>query len=242
MDYNRVPMNVRRKKDGRAITDLREKIVETDARLRRMFGTPKLRGGDAVEALIGCILSQATTDAQSGAAYDALVNAFPTWEKVRDARPTSIARVIKSSGLANEKTRYIQDALTFIERERGEFNLDFLRDLPTRDARKWLMQMRGVGPKTASIVLLFALKLPVMPVDTHVHRVTRRLGWISERTSAERAHELLEDLTPPKMYYRLHINLIRLGREICRAPTPRCEMCPLTDLCEYYQQKKMPPR
>jgi endonuclease III len=154
---------------------------------------------------------------------------------VRDARVADIARVIYKSGLANDKARYIKHALQFIERERGSIMLDFLNDMPPHDARKWLMQMEGVGPKTASIVLLFALKHPVFPVDTHVHRVTRRLGWISDKTSAERAHEILEKQIPPKLYYRLHINLIRLGREICRAQTPHCEMCPLTDLCAHYK-------
>lgn len=216
--------------------DVRQRILETDARLEKVFGTPQLRGGDPIEALVGCILSQATTDAQSGAAYDALVKKYPTWEQVRATRTSDIARVIKQSGLANEKARYIKNALEFIERERGEFNLDFLREMPVADARKWLTQIHGVGPKTASIVLLFALKMPVMPVDTHVHRVTRRLGWITNKTSADRAHEILEGLVPPKLYYPLHLNLIRLGREICRAQTPRCEMCPLTDICEYYQE------
>lgn len=214
--------------------DLRQRILETNARLEKVFGRPKLRGGDPVEALVGCILSQATTDAQSGAAYDALVKKYPTWGQVRDARASDIARVIKQSGLAKEKARYIKNALEFIERERGEYNLDFLRDMPVADARKWLTQIHGVGPKTASIVLLFALKMPVMPVDTHVHRVTRRLGWISDKTSADKAHGILEGFVPPRLYYPLHINLIRLGREICRAPTPRCEMCPLTDICDYF--------
>lgn len=216
--------------------DTRQRILETNARLEKVFGTPKLRGGDPVEALVGCILSQATTDAQSGAAYDALVKKYPTWNQVHAARESDIARVIKQSGLANEKARYIKNALDFIKRERGAYTLDFLRDMPVADARKWLTQIHGVGPKTASIVLLFALKLPVMPVDTHVHRVTRRLGWISEKTSADKAHEILEGLVPPKLYYPLHLNLIRLGREICRAPTPRCEMCPLTDICDYFHR------
>lgn len=213
---------------------LRDQVLETDARLGQMFGKPRLRGGDPVEALVGCILSQATTDKQSGAAYHALVREFPTWERLRDARLSDIARAIQSCGLSNEKARYIKGALQFIERERGVINLDFLNEMSPQEARKWLMQIHGVGPKTASIVLLFALKHPVFPVDTHVHRVTRRLGWISEKTSAEQAHELLEALVPPKMYYRLHVNLIRLGWEVCRAQNPRHEMCPLKDLCSYY--------
>lgn len=100
------------------------------------------------------------------------------------------------------------------------------------------MQMEGVGPKTASIVLLFAQKRNVFPVDTHVHRVTRRLGWIDEKTSAEQAHQILEGLIPPQRYYAMHINLIRLGREICHARNPRCEICPLKDLCKYYRQSR----
>lgn len=215
--------------------DSRALILETDTRLVQMFGTPKLCGGDPVEVLVGCILSQATTDAQSDAAYTALIKKFPTWAQLRDARISDIARVIKTSGLANEKAHYIKSALQFIERERGEITLDFLNAMSVPAARTWLMQMRGVGPKTASIVLLFAQKRAVFPVDTHVHRVTRRLGWISEKTSAEQAHQILEALIPPKMYYRLHTNLIRLGREICRAQNPKCEMCPLQDLCAHYR-------
>ena len=216
--------------------DLREKILETDARLAKIYGKPKLRGGDAVAELVSCILSQATTDAQSGAAYDALVKKFPTWSQLRDAPVSDIARVIKSAGVANEKAQSIKSALQFIERERGAFTLDFLHGLSEHAARKWLTQIRGVGPKTASIVLLFAQKRNVFPVDPHVHRVTRRLGWISEKTSAEQAHEILEAAIPSKLYYRMHINLIRLGREICRAQNPKCEMCPLKDLCAYYQK------
>lgn len=211
-------------------------IRAADKILTRVFGNPELEGGDAVETLVGCILSQATTDAQSDAAYDALIAKYPTWAKLRDARTSDITRTIKASGLANEKARYIKGALQFIERERGAINLDFLNELRETDARKWLMQMQGVGPKTASIVLLFAQKRNVFPVDTHVHRVTRRLGWISEKTSAEQAHQLLESLIPPRRYYAMHKNLIRLGREICRAQNPRCAMCPLKELCAYYQK------
>lgn len=217
---------------------LKKSIRAADKILVRVFGNPELQGGDAVEALVGCILSQATTDAQSGAAYDALIAKYPTWTQLRDARVSDIAHVIKSSGLANDKARYIKHALQFIERERGEINLDFLNELNETDARKWLMQMEGIGPKTASIVLLFAQKRNVFPVDTHVHRVTRRLGWISERTSAEQAHTQLEALISPRRYYAMHINLIRLGREICRAQNPRCEMCPLKEPCAYYQRSR----
>lgn len=218
--------------------EISRNIRAADKILGRVFGNPVLQGNDAVAVLVGCILSQATTDKQSDAANQALIKKYPTWAKLRDARVSEIARVIRSAGLANEKARYIKHALQYIERERGAINLDFLNDLSERDARKWLMQMEGVGPKTASIVLLFAQKRNVFPVDTHVHRVTRRLGWIDEKTSAEQAHQILEGLIPPQRYYAMHINLIRLGREICHARNPRCEICPLKDLCKYYRQSR----
>ncbi len=222
---------------ARVQTETAKTIRAADKILVRVYGNPQLQGGDAVAALVGCILSQATTDKQSDAAHRALRAKYPTWAQIRDARVSEIARVVKSAGLANEKARYIKHALQFIQRERGEFNLDFLNDLSEADARKWLMQMEGVGPKTASIVLLFAQKRKVFPVDTHVHRVTRRLGWIDEKTSAEQAHHILEGLIAPPRYYAMHINLIRLGREICRAQTPRCEICPLKEMCAYYAQR-----
>jgi endonuclease-3 len=215
--------------------DVPAAILECYARLTHVYGQPRWRGGDPVQVLVGCILSQSTTDAQSDAAYTALVKRYPTWADLRAARTADIARAIKASGLANEKARYIKNALEFIARERGEISLDFLRALPAPAARRWLMQIHGVGPKTASIVLLFALKMSVFPVDTHVHRVSRRLGWITPTTSADRAHALLEALAPPAIYYPLHVTLIRHGRELCRTQNPRCELCPLTDLCAYYR-------
>jgi len=233
--YNLIRLMPRAKSKNSSV---KASIRAADKILVRVFGNPQWEGGDAVEALVGCILSQATTDAQSAAAYNALIAKYPTWEKLRAARASDIARVIQSAGLANAKARYIKHALQFIQRARGEINLDFLNDMRAADARKWLMQIHGVGPKTASIVLLFAQKRNVFPVDTHVHRVTQRLGWIPENTSAAQAHKLLEALIPPRRYYAMHINLIRLGREICRAQKPRCEICPLNALCAYYQNLK----
>src|SRR5581483_8831547 len=213
--YNLIRLMPRAKSKNSSV---KASIRAADKILVRVFGNPQWEGGDAVEALVGCILSQATTDAQSAAAYNALIAKYPTWEKLRAARASDIARVIQPA--------------------RGEINLDFLNDMRAADARKWLMQIHGVGPKTASIVLLFAQKRNVFPVDTHVHRVTQRLGWIPENTSAAQAHKLLEALIPPRRYYAMHINLIRLGREICRAQKPRCEICPLNALCAYYQNLK----
>jgi endonuclease-3 len=159
---------------------------------------------------------------------------FPTWEEVRDAVSGSVVEAIRPAGLANQKGPRIQAVLNDIARLRGSLDINFLADLPVEEARRWLMQFKGVGPKTAAIVLLFSLGKPAFPVDTHIYRVTGRLGILPKGMSADQAHEYLEQLLPPEAYYPAHLNLIRLGREICRARQPDCMRCPLNDLCDYY--------
>ncbi len=210
-------------------------VADVDARLRRVFGAPRRRDRDPVSQLVGTILSQATTDMQTARSLDILRRRFPAWEQVRDAPAAQIAESIRSSGLSRQKAPRIKKALQHITRERGRIELDFLKRLPVEESRRWLMQIAGVGPKTAAIVLLFSFNKPVFPVDTHVHRVTRRLGWIPQKATAEKAHDLLEPLIPPKAHFRLHVNLIQLGREICRARDPRCEVCVLKGVCDYYR-------
>lgn len=212
----------------------REWVAEVDRRLREVFGVPRRRGRDPVGQLVATMLSQATTDTQTGRSYDRLRARWPTWEAVRDAPVPAIEREIRASGLSRQKAPRIKGALKDITAERGRLELDFLNELPLEDAYHWLLQIHGVGPKTASIVLLFTFARPVFPVDTHIHRIARRLGWIPPKASAERAHELLKPLIPRGGGYRLHVNLIRHGREICIARLPRCEVCPLTDVCDYY--------
>ncbi len=214
---------------------LKRDIVRADARLKKIFGEPRRRGGDAVGQLVGTILSQATTDVQTARSYDNLRRRFPTWEQVRDARTSEIASLIRSSGLSAQKAPRIKAALQHITRERGKLDLNFLKKMPVEEARRWLMNITGVGPKTASIVLLFTFGMPAFPVDTHIFRITKRLGWVPEKATYEKAHQILGALIPPKIYYRFHVNLIRHGREICVAGVPRCEICPLTDLCEWYR-------
>jgi endonuclease-3 len=130
----------------------------------------------------------------------------------------------------------MQEALRRITAERGRLELDFLREMSIEEARAWLMAMDGIGPKTAAIILLFSLGRPAFPVDTHIHRVSRRLGLIPPKASREKAHELLEAMLPPETYYAFHLNLIRHGREVCQARKPRCELCTLRDLCDYYRK------
>lgn len=148
--------------------------------------------------------------------------------------PKHVARAIRVGGLANIKSGRIIDVLKFINGERGELSLDFLKRMTSVEADGWLSQMKGVGPKTRAIVMLFSLGIPAFPVDTHVHRVTMRIGLIGRRTSRERAQEELADLVPEREFYNLHINLIEHGRAICAARKPRCMICPIRLQCDYY--------
>jgi endonuclease-3 len=148
-----------------------------------------------------------------------------------DAATAEVADVIRSGGLANTKAPRIQAILTEVREREGRFSLEWLRSMPDEEARAYLTSLPGIGPKTAAVVLSFALGRDAMPVDTHVHRVTKRLGIIPPTASAERADRLLHDLVPEGLRTPLHVAFIRLGREICKAPTPRCAQCPLSDLC-----------
>lgn len=213
------------------------KYAPVSAALRELFGYPTWRRAyPPVDELIDCILSQSTTDANRDRAFAALRAAFPTWEAVRDAPEAEVIAAIKPAGLSNQKGPRIQAVLREITAQRGEINIDFLGDLPIEEAKAWLTAMHGVGPKTAAIVLCFAFNRPAFPVDTHVHRVGQRIGFLPEGISADKAHDVMEAIIPPEDYYAFHLNLIRLGREICNARSPHCERCPLTTSCDYYKR------
>lgn len=215
---------------------LREKYASIFRLLNETYGRPVWRShGPPLDELIGTIISQATADINTGRAFAELTSRFPDWESVMTAPAQEVVAAIHSAGLANVKGPRIQNALRHIHHERGELSLDFLADMPLDEALAWLTAIEGVGPKTASIVLLFSLGRPAFPVDTHVHRVTGRLGLIPPGTDARKAHLILTHLGAPETYYPMHINLIRHGREICRSRTPQCPICPLQDLCDYYR-------
>ncbi len=217
-------------------SDLQDKALQVHQRLIRVFGDRSRKAHlDPVSQLVSTIISQNTNDTLRDQAYESLQDRFPTWEQVRDAPEAEVIEAIKIAGLSQQKGPRIQAALERITEERGELSLDFLQDMEVEEAKEWLTAMNGIGPKTAAIVLLFALDMPAFPVDTHVHRVAKRLGLIPERTSREKAHDLLESVMPPETYYAFHLNLIRHGREVCQARQPRCELCVLRDLCDYYQ-------
>lgn len=198
---------------------------------------------DALSELVLTILSQNTNDVNRDRAWQRLQERFagPNWEKVMSAPTEALVEAIRPGGLAQTKAARIQQALRTVLDTCGEFSLDFLRHMPAEEARAWLMQLEGVGPKTAAIVLLFSLGRPAFPVDTHVHRVSRRLGLIPANTSREKAHHLLEELLPPETYYSFHLNLIAHGREVCRPRPPRCGLCVLQRCCDYYRQMTSSP-
>ena len=201
-------------------------------RLERAFGPLEPpRHVDPLEELIQTILSQHTSDVNSARALGSLRGAFPTWQAVVDARSARVADAIRSGGLANSKAPRIQAILREIRDREGGFDLRRLRNMDDAEAREYLTSLPGVGPKSAAVVLSFALGRDAIPVDTHVHRVAKRLGMVPGSVSAERAGRLLHDLVPAGLRTSLHVALIRLGREICKAPTPRCRQCPLNDLC-----------
>ncbi len=207
---------------------------EVHHRLLDFYGQPVWRNPySAVDELVSTILSQNTNDTNRDRAYTSLRRQFPTWEAVRDADPASVVAAIRSAGLANQKGPRIQHVLREISRERGSLELDFLQELPLEEARAWLKKFKGVGPKTAAIVLLFSLGRPAFPVDTHIYRVTGRVGLRPEKMTVEDAHIHLEMLFPPETYYAAHLNIIRLGREICAARKPACGRCPLREICNY---------
>jgi endonuclease-3 len=200
------------------------------------YGPRKLNpNGDPVAELVGTILSQNTSDTNTARAFASLRERFPTWDAVVDADTDDVIDAIRSGGLANRKAPRIQEALAEIRDRYGSFSLDELRDLPLHEAKRALVSIDGVGPKTAACVLLFALGRPAMPVDTHVYRVAMRLGLIDERTNPERAHATLEDMMQgdANRTYRFHVEMIAHGRSICRARNPKCQICPLRSYCEY---------
>ncbi len=203
------------------------------------FGMPVWRPHlSPVGELVSTILSQNTNDINRDIAYDSLREKYPTWEGVRDAGENQVIGAIKTAGLANHKGPAIQNALRVITEERGEIELDFLKTKTSQGAAEWLEKLKGVGPKTAAIVLLFSLGMPAFPVDTHVHRVTGRLGIRPEKMTPNKSHPYLAEQFPVESYYPVHLNLIRLGREICKARKPFCTECPLNSICQYYENLK----
>lgn len=216
------------------IAAIREALIEAYG--QPVWRTPLL----PVDELVSTILSQNTNDVNRDKAFNTLKARFPTWEEVMAADADEVIDAVRIAGLANQKGPRLQQALREIaEQTGGSLNLAFLRDKPVAEARGWLMAIKGVGPKTAAIVLLFAMGIPAFPVDTHIYRVTGRLGLRPLKLSREQTHTYLEERIPPEYFYDLHLNIIRLGREVCGARKWDCARCPVEHLCPF-ENKNLP--
>ncbi len=213
------------------------KALEVTQRLTQLYGELPFSSKDPMSMLVEIILSHRTRDEQTAAAYDNLLKRFGSWEAVRDAPTNEVEKAIENVNWPEAKAPRLQAIMRQITEERGELNLDFLCDLPVEESAAWLNRLEGVGPKTTACVLLFSCKQPLLPVDVHVHRVSGRLGLIGKKVTADAAHTLLQALLPldARVIYNFHKALLRHGQRICVYEHPRCNKCPLTDLCDYYK-------
>lgn len=224
--------------------ELKAKAWQQYERLVALHGhQPNIPRREPMHELISTILSHRTTAKNEDSAYRKMRARWPTWEAVRDAPTVELAGEIAEANFADQKAPRIQAVLRQIIDEHGSATIDFLRDMPLPEAMDWLTRLPGVGPKTASLVLLFCFARPVLPVDTHVHRVSQRVGLIGPRVDPTAAHPLLQALFPAdaQILYNFHITTLRHGQKICVWGTPRCSQCPLTDICDYYRTRRIMP-
>ncbi len=221
---------------------LRQKAAEIYRRLLDAYGEPDWRPRyPPLEELIITTLAQNSTDHNALMAYRRLRERFPSWEAVMNAPVEAVIDAVRPAGLTNQKGPRIQAILRKVWQEQGAFDLSFLGELSTEEAEAWLTSIKGIGHKTASIVLLFCFNRPTFPVDTHVSRVSRRLGIVPERASTRQIRAVWEHLVPAEWYYPLHLNLIRHGRQICKARRPQCARCVVQDVCDFYREQEAIP-
>jgi endonuclease III len=218
----------------------RQRVATCISLLEEQYGIPHPDESDPVDLLVMTILSQNTSDTNSLRAFALLKSAFCDYEEILAASVEAVAESIRTGGLAEIKARHIKEALFKIKHDVGAISLSILADMGKEEAMAYLLSLPGVGPKTASVVLLFAFGMPFLPVDTHVYRVSRRLGLVDEDVGPEKAQPVLERIVPVEMYLSLHLNLIKHGRLICRARGPRHEECVLRNCCGYYLQGQKP--
>jgi len=202
--------------------------------LEEAFGQPRWHGpADPLDVLIRTILSQNTNDRNRDLAYDALRARYPRWQLLLEAPASEIAATIRPAGLGNQKSARIKQILSWVHQTYGALDLRPICTQPVAEVVDTFLKLKGVGIKTISVVLMFACGHDIFPVDTHVHRICTRLGLVPPGTTAEKTHHLMQPLVPPGKAYSLHMNLLRLGRSICRARKPSCGICPLRTVCPY---------
>lgn len=213
-------------------TEKRKLANWCDDRLKNEYGDKAPEGNpDPLDTLILTVLSQNTSDVNRDRAYEALRKDLPFWEDVLRARPAKVEKLIRPGGLAKQKSARIKAMLAEIKKREGKLDLKTVCTMPVEQALEYLYSFKGVGEKTAAVVLLFACGKPVFPVDTHVLRLARRLGLVPETSNANHAHRIMGELVEPPAYYRFHVNLIEHGRRICRARKPQCPGCCLNLKC-----------
>jgi endonuclease-3 len=219
------------------VQSLSAKAIEVSQRLTKHYGEVPFSSKDPMSMLVDILLSHRTRDEQTAAAWANLLKTFGSWEGVRDAPTQQVQDTIANVNFPEIKAPRIQAIMRQITQERGNLNLDFLRDLPVEESAAWLNRFEGVGPKTTACVLLFSCQKPLLPVDVHVHRVSGRLGLIGKKVTADNAHALLQALLPQvaRPIYNFHKALLRHGQRICVYEHPRCNQCVITDLCDYYK-------
>jgi len=214
--------------------DLRKKVSRVVAALEKRFGGPSVRRDhDLIGSFVLTTLSQHTSDRNAERAFDVLKGRFPDWADVANATPRAIAAAIRSAGLANQKSGRIRDFVRWVKTTFGDYDLEPIRQMPTDEITRLFTSVNGIGIKTVSVVLLFSLGRDVFPVDTHVHRICRRVGLVPDRVTAEQTHHRMAELIPRGKSMSLHVNMLRLGRTICLARGPKCPECPLRRLCNY---------
>jgi endonuclease-3 len=218
-------------------TALKRKTARAVAALERRFGTPEWSGRrPPLDALVQTVLSQSTSDTNSHRAFQSLKERFPEWEAALAAGPRPIESAIRSGGLARQKSKRIHSLLGWVRDTFGELSLDRIHDMPDEEVFELLLPLEGVGVKTIAVMLLFACGRDCFAVDTHVHRIVRRLGLVPEKASAEKTFHLMRPLVPEGKALSFHVNLLKLGRTLCRPTDPKCGECPLRRSCDYAKQ------
>lgn len=218
--------------------DTSKKLITISKLLNKAYGRRKpFKALDPVDELVKTVLSQNTNDRNSLGAFAVLKAHFSSWDGLLKADTKRIARLIRHAGLANIKAIRIKEILADIKHREGRIDLKFLKRTDLGAAVEYLMSLKGVGPKTAACVLLFSFHKPIMPVDTHIFRVTKRLGIISQKTGIEEAHDILTKMTPKSLIYELHLGIIEHGRRTCKAQNPRCGFCVLYNICQFKDKR-----
>jgi len=215
--------------------NLTEKAKQTTQALEKKFGVPKRKNViDPLSNLVLTVLSQSTNDKNRDTAYNRLIDRFPSWEDVMNGEVKEIANAIRPGGLANQKSERIKNILKWVHEEYGNLNLDCLCEMEIDQTIEKFTQLKGVGVKTISVVMMFSCGIDIFPVDTHVHRICRRMKFVADKASAEKTFWEMRPIVPKGKSYSLHMNFLQLGRTICYARKPRCEKCPVSFLCDFY--------